>query len=69
MSFTCYAHGLDRTPDLELPDQTSVPVDLRLLVDEARLSCTSGMLLCLDREQRVIYILGEDLRRDRRCWR
>src|SRR5438128_2219760 len=61
MSFNCYAHALDRTPDLDLPDQRSVPVDLRLLVDEARLSCTSGMLLCFDREQRLIYILGEIL--------
>src|SRR5437667_6677686 len=59
MSFGCYAHGLERTPDLDLPDPGSVPVDLRLLVDEARLSCTSGMLLCLDREQRLVYILGE----------
>jgi DNA-directed RNA polymerase specialized sigma24 family protein len=48
MSFSCYAHGLDRTPDLDLPDQSSVPVDVRLLVEEARLSCTTG-----------IYILGE----------
>jgi DNA-directed RNA polymerase specialized sigma24 family protein len=46
MSFSCYAHGLDRTPDLDLPDQRSVPVDVRLLVEEARLSCTTGMLLC-----------------------
>lgn len=59
MSFSCYAHGLDRTPELDLPDQNTVPVDVRLLVDEARLSCTAGMLLCLDREQRLIYILGE----------
>ena len=59
MSFGCYAHGLECTPDLDLPDPGSVPVDLRLLVDEARLSCTSGMLLCLDREQRLVYILGE----------
>jgi RNA polymerase sigma factor (sigma-70 family) len=59
LSFSCYAHGLDATPDLDLPDRTSVPVELRLLVDEARLTCTSGMLLCLEREQRVIYILGE----------
>ena len=58
MSFSCYAHGLDATPDQDLPDPASVPVDLRLLVDEARLTCTSGMLLCLDRPQRVIYILG-----------
>jgi len=59
MTFSCYAHGLDTTPDLELPDQRSVPADVRLLVDEARISCTSGMLLCLDREQRLLYILGE----------
>ncbi len=60
-SFSCYAHGLDNTPDLDLPDPQSVPADLRLLVDEARLTCTSGMLLCLDREQRLVYILGEIL--------
>ena len=61
MSFSCYAHGLDRTADLDPPDQSSVPIDVRLLVEEARLSCTAGMLLCLDREQRLIYILGEIL--------
>lgn len=59
LTFGCYAHGLDSTPDLDLPDQRSAPADVRLLVDEARIGCTSGMLLCLDREQRVIYILGE----------
>lgn len=59
MSFQCYGHGLDSTPDLDPPDQRTVAADVRLLVDEARISCTSGMLLCLDREQRLIYILGE----------
>jgi RNA polymerase sigma factor (sigma-70 family) len=59
LTFSCYAHGLDSTPDLDPPDQASVPVDVRLLIDEARISCTSGMLLCLDREQRLVYILGE----------
>jgi RNA polymerase sigma factor (sigma-70 family) len=59
LTFGCYGHGLDATPDLELPDPRAVPVDVRLLVDEARISCTSGMLLCLDREQRLIYILAE----------
>ena len=58
LTFGCYAHGLDSTPDLDLPD-SSAPADVRLLVDEARIGCTSGMLLCLDREQRAIYILGE----------
>ncbi len=59
LPFGCYGHGLDTTPDLDLPDQRTVPVDVRLLVDEARISCTSGMLLCLDREQSLVYILAE----------
>jgi RNA polymerase sigma factor (sigma-70 family) len=61
LTFSCYAHGLDNTPDLDPPDETSVPVDVRLVVDEARINCTSGMLLCLDRAQRLIYILGDIL--------
>lgn len=61
LTFSCYAHGLDNTPDQDLPDQSSVPADVRLLVEEARISCTSGMLLCLDRGQRLVYILGEIL--------
>jgi hypothetical protein len=36
-----------------------VPVDVPLLVDEAKISCTTGMLLCLDRRQRLIFTLGE----------
>jgi hypothetical protein len=36
-----------------------VPADVKLLVDEARIGCSSGMLLCLDRGQRLVYILGE----------
>src|SRR5437660_7201059 len=27
LTFACYAHGLDATPDLDLPDQRSVPAD------------------------------------------
>jgi len=58
-SFAKYGDGLNSAPDEELPDPKSVPADLRMLVDEARVGCTSGMLLCLDRQQRLIYILGE----------
>jgi RNA polymerase sigma factor (sigma-70 family) len=60
-TFAEYGRSLDRTPDLELPNPAQVPVDLKLLVDEARLGCTTGMLLCLDREQRLVYIVGEIL--------
>src|SRR3989454_3129893 len=59
LTFGCYAHGLDNTPDLDPSDEASVPVDVRLVVDEARISCTAGMLLCLDRAQRLVYILGD----------
>src|SRR2546428_9205405 len=59
ISFRSYGQELDNTPDLELPDPSSVSADVRLLVTEAMISCVSGMLLCLDREQRLIYILGE----------
>ena len=58
-TFTRYAEGLDSAVDAELPDTKAVPADVQLLVDEARIGCTSGMLLCLDREQRLLYILGE----------
>src|SRR5688500_4682438 len=57
-TFTEYGQGLNETPDAELPDPHALPVDVQLVVDEARIGCTSGMLLCLDREQRMVYILG-----------
>jgi RNA polymerase sigma factor (sigma-70 family) len=58
-TFMRYGDALDATPDMDLPDPRSVPADVQLLVDEARVGCTTGMLLCLDREQRLVYILGE----------
>jgi RNA polymerase sigma factor (sigma-70 family) len=33
--------------------------ELKLRVDEMMISCTQGMLLCLDRDHRLAYILGE----------
>lgn len=59
LDFAKYAESLDATPDMDLPDPNAVPVDLQLLVDEARIGCTTGMLLCLDREQRLTYVLGD----------
>ena len=58
ITFEEYGRALDDTSDAELPDPRAVPVDAQLLVAEARIGCTSGMLLCLDREQRLIFILG-----------
>lgn len=58
-TFQKFGDGIDGAPDMDLPDPRTVPADVQLLVDEARITCSSAMLLCLDREQRVVYILGE----------
>jgi len=59
VTFSTYADAINRTPDLELPDPNSMPVDVPLLVEETKVACTTGMLLCLDRRQRLIFTLGE----------
>jgi RNA polymerase sigma factor (sigma-70 family) len=61
MTFADYGAAIDSTPDLDLPDPRGMPVALPLLVEEAKNSCTIGMLLCLDRKQRLIFTLGEIL--------
>jgi RNA polymerase sigma factor (sigma-70 family) len=58
LDFPAYGAALDTTPDLELLDPRTTSAEVRLLVTEAMISCVSGMLLCLDREQRLTYILG-----------
>jgi RNA polymerase sigma factor (sigma-70 family) len=60
-TFADYGAAIDRTPDGELPDPNSVPVEVPILVEEAKNTCTMGMLLCLDRTQRLIFTLGEIL--------
>src|SRR6266478_2047971 len=60
-TFADYGAAINRTPDLDLPDPSSLPVELPVLVEEAKNGCTMGMLLCLDRKQRLIFTLGEIL--------
>jgi RNA polymerase sigma factor (sigma-70 family) len=61
LTFSQLGTAIDRTPELDLPDPNTVPVDVPLLVEEAKVACTTGMLLCLDRRQRLIFTLGEML--------
>lgn len=60
-TFADYGAAIARTPVADLPDPRSVPVALPILVEEAKNTCTMGMLLCLDRQQRLIFTLGEIL--------
>jgi len=55
--FEAYFNSIDDMPVYELSNQEQD--DLSESIEELRISCTAGMLLCLDREQRMIYILGE----------
>lgn len=57
-SFEDYARAIDNTPDKTLTQESCQNVEMKILVEEVKLSCMAGMLLCLDREQRLVYILG-----------
>jgi RNA polymerase sigma factor (sigma-70 family) len=57
--FECFAEALARTPDLDPPDEGSLPVDVRLVIEEAKVGCLMAMLLCLDREHRMAFVLGD----------
>jgi RNA polymerase sigma factor (sigma-70 family) len=57
-NFDEYWKIIDNVPDRDLPLQENYDVEMRTLVNEVKVSCMSGMLLCLDREQRLVYILG-----------
>ena len=61
MTFADYGAAINSAPDAELPDPKSVPVAIPLLVAEVKNSCTMGMLLCLDRKQRLIFTFGQIL--------
>ncbi len=45
----------------EGPIENHRGVEEALLVQEVKVGCSQGMLLCLDRDQRLTYILGEIL--------
>jgi RNA polymerase sigma factor (sigma-70 family) len=57
--FECYADYLDRAPDQDFGEGVKDSPETALLIEEAKISCTMGMLLCLDRQQRLVFLLGE----------
>ena len=59
MSFTDMGRSLDGCEETELPDESVLPVGHGLLVEEAKLACVTAMLTCLDRRQRLTFLLGE----------
>lgn len=58
-TFEWFASDLDATGLSDIPDPRTVPVPVEVLIEEAKISCTAAMLLCLDGRQRLVYTLGE----------
>jgi len=57
LSFEIYEKGMDDVYDPNRPVSFD-EADRNLLAEELKVSCTHAMLLCLDREHRMIYILS-----------
>lgn len=58
LTFDVFGRQLDEgLSDAPLP--ASSAADQALLVEEVKIGCTQGMLLCLDRGHRLAYVLGE----------
>ncbi|KAA5536141.1 RNA polymerase sigma factor [Taibaiella lutea] len=57
IDFESYFNSIDNIPAQEL--NATEETELTDTIEEIRISCTAGVLLCLDREQRMVYILGE----------
>ncbi len=56
-TFAAYGKDLDDMPDVTLNEQERI--EQKELIREVRVGCMSGMLLCLNREQRLVFVLGE----------
>lgn len=59
-TFTAFGEDLDRgLGDDPVPGDTEA--ERAVLVEEVKIGCSQGMLLCLDRGHRLAYVLGEIL--------
>ena len=57
IDFETYFNSIDNIPINNLNEAEEH--DLEETIEEIKINCTAGMLLCLEKEQRMIYILGE----------
>jgi RNA polymerase sigma factor (sigma-70 family) len=58
--FDAFGRDLDEAGDAPTPDEAG-GIPASLLVEEAKTGCTLAMLMCLDRRQRIVFVLGEIL--------
>ena len=55
--FRCFFDFIEGSEVIELTDHEEK--ELQESIEESKLACMAGMLMCLDREQRLVYIVGE----------
>jgi RNA polymerase sigma factor (sigma-70 family) len=55
--FEPYGNVLNSIKDERLTPEESI--SLKESVTEAKIGCMAGMLMCLDREQRLLYVMGD----------
>lgn len=53
--FKVYGEAIDKTPDMQFDTNSA---EMKIIVEEVKLTCLQGMLMCLDRKQRVAFVLG-----------
>lgn len=56
-SFDEYGSQLDNIPAQELTKEEKI--SYQEMIEDAKLGCMTGMLICLERKQRLVYLLGE----------
>jgi len=56
-SFEEYGNELDNIPLQELTKEEEITH--KEMIEDTKLGCMTGMLICLERNQRLVYILGE----------
>lgn len=57
--FAEYALELNKIPIQEFEREELTRPETKLLIEEAKIGCSMGMLLCLDRRQRIVFVMGE----------
>jgi len=55
VSFDVFFDAIDKSAVIDISDSEEIEAE----IEESRISCMAGMLMCLNREQRLTYIIGE----------
>jgi RNA polymerase sigma factor (sigma-70 family) len=55
--FTTFFGFIDGAPDIPVSEEEEK--ELRESFEESKVACMAGMIMCLDRAQRLVYIVGE----------